>query len=80
MKQEKSREAALDLVGELDIFFADGEQVMKLQKQAEPMHAFNWMMELVGDITKYIVDKTSTGLLGECKACWSDSHLLSDDL
>ena len=57
------------MIGELDIFFANGEDVIKLQKQAEPMHAFNHMMELVGEITKYIVEKTSTGLFGKCKAC-----------
>ena len=65
------------MIGELDTFFAGGEQILKLGEQAEPMHAFNWMMELVGDITKYIVDKTSTGLLGECKACWLYCHLIT---
>ena len=71
---------ALDLIGELDIFLADGERVMKLREQVEPMHAFNRMMELVGGIAIYIVDKISIGLFGGCQTYWFDGHLLTDDL
>ena len=73
--QEKYRNAAQELVKELDSFLSVEKDIPMLKEKPVPRKAVGCMLGLIAEIASYIKEHTPAGYLGATEAGFFNSHL-----